>query len=135
MKNKSEDFWKKKLTGEQYKVLREKATETPFSGELLNNKEKGVYKCMACGSPLFTSDKKYDSGTGWPSFWNAIDDESIELSEDNSLGMTRVEVKCANCGSHLGHLFDDGPEKMTDGRNGTGKRFCINSCALNFTKK
>jgi|SRR3989344_1927030 len=135
MKNKSEDFWKKKLTGEQYKVLREKATETPFSGELLNNKEKGVYKCMACGSPLFTSDKKYDSGTGWPSFWNAIDDESVELSEDNSLGMTRVEVKCANCGSHLGHLFGDGPEKMTDGRNGTGKRFCINSCALNFTKK
>jgi peptide-methionine (R)-S-oxide reductase len=128
MKNKSENYWRKKLTPEQYRVLREKGTEPPFTGALLDNKEKGMYICAACGVPLFPSDTKYESGTGWPSFWAAVDNDKVELKEDTSLGMSRVEVKCAKCGGHLGHVFDDGPQP-------TGKRYCINSCALDFKAK
>lgn len=120
--------WKKVLTEEQYRVLREKGTEPAFSGKLLHNKEKGMYKCAACGSELFSSGTKFDSGTGWPSFWDVADKSKIKLKEDNSFGMCRIEVVCAKCGGHLGHVFDDGP------RDKTRKRYCINSCALEFKK-
>lgn len=119
---------KKKLSEKQYEILFEKATEAPFSGEYLNNKESGIYTCAACGNQLFESTKKYDSGSGWPSFYDALDKEKVILEEDYSHGMSRVEVKCANCKGHLGHLFDDGP-------NPTGKRYCINSLSLDFVKK
>ena len=118
--------WKKKLTPQQYKVLREKSTELPFSGKLLHNKEKGTYMCAGCGTELFLSDTKYDSGCGWPSFFEA-NKKNIELKDDYSLGMHRIEVLCKKCGGHLGHLFDDGPKP-------TGKRYCINSAALEFKK-
>ncbi len=121
------DF-KKKLTKEQYSVLREKATERPFTGKFYNHKEKGMYTCAACGNKLFESNVKFDSGTGWPSFYDAIEG-SVKFIEDNSLGMSRTEVICSKCKSHLGHIFDDGP------KNKTGKRFCINSCSLEFKKK
>src|ERR1035437_3774062 len=126
MKNKHEDFWKKKLTPEQYKVLREKGTEPAFSGVFYNNHKTGIYECVACGQQLFSSDTKFDSGSGWPSFDNPVNRENIKLKEDSSYGMARTEVICKNCGSHLGHVFDDGPKETT------GKRYCINSCTLNF---
>ncbi|MBI2079794.1 peptide-methionine (R)-S-oxide reductase MsrB [Candidatus Micrarchaeota archaeon] len=122
---KSESEWKKKLTQQQYSILREKGTELPFTGSLLKNKEKGVYTCAGCGSELFSSDTKFDSGTGWPSFSDPKNKENIELKEDRTYGMVRVEVLCKKCGGHLGHLFNDGP---------SGKRFCINSCSLEFKK-
>ena len=133
MRNKNEKYWKKKLTPEQYRILREKGTEPAFTGGLLSNKEKGMYKCAACGANLFSSDTKYESGTGWPSFFDALSKDKIELEDDKSFGMNRVEVKCSNCGGHLGHLFDDGPKTMPDGTPCTGKRYCINSGALKFS--
>ncbi len=117
--------WKKKLTPEQYRVLREKGTEPPFSGVLLDNKRKGMYACAGCGNKLFSSDQKFESGTGWPSFWAPAAKNSIETQGDYSHGMHRAEVLCKKCGGHLGHMFDDGPEP-------TGLRFCINSAALDF---
>lgn len=119
------DNWKGKLTPEQYHVLREKGTELPFSGALLNNKDEGVYRCAACHQPLFSSKTKFDSGSGWPSFWDAVDESKVKLVPDHSHGMERTEVQCANCGGHLGHLFNDGPTP-------TGQRYCINSLSLDF---
>ena len=124
---KSEEEWKKKLTKEQYNILREKGTEMPFTGKLLHNKEKGMYTCAGCGAELFNSDAKFDSGTGWPSFDEPKNKENIELKTDFSHGMTRTEVMCKRCKGHLGHLFRDGPTK-------TGVRYCMNSCALGFRK-
>ena len=129
---KSEEEWRKKLTPEQYQVLREKGTEAPFTGKLYANKEKGMYTCAACGFELFSSDTKFDSGTGWPSFTAPMSATAVQTSRDVSHGMERTEVICQRCGSHLGHVFDDGPTKMPDGAPASGKRFCINSCALDF---
>lgn len=129
MRDKDEKYWKEKLTPEQYKVLREQGTEAPFTGKYVDNHETGMYECAACGHPLFSSDTKFESHSGWPSFDQPVNRENVELREDNSLFMKRTEVICKNCGSHLGHVFDDGPKETT------GKRYCINSCALNFNKK
>ena len=118
---------KKKLTPEQYAVLREKGTEAPFSGKLLKETRTGVYKCIVCDNPLFASDAKFDSGSGWPSFDQAIPG-AVKLVPDDSHGMHRTEVVCANCGSHLGHLFDDGPKETT------GQRYCLNSVCLDFAE-
>ncbi len=125
---KPEEEWKKELTPEQYKVLRKKGTERPFTGELLHNKEKGMYVCAGCGAELFDSDTKYDSGSGWPSFWQPAEKENIEEKSDNSLFMRRTEVQCKQCGGHLGHVFEDGPQP-------TGQRYCINSLSLGFKKQ
>ncbi len=119
---------KKKLTSEQYHVLREKGTEIPFTGKYVNHHDSGMYECAACGAKLFSSDAKFDSGTGWPSFEKAENLENIILQPDDSFGMQRTEVVCKNCGSHLGHLFDDSSTQ-------TGQSYCINSCALNFNPK
>ena len=126
--DRSEKEWKKNLATEEYHVLREKGTEPAFTGKYLDNKKKGVYKCAGCGNDLFFSDTKYDSRSGWPSFWAPTSEDSIELKPDNSLGMQRTEVLCSRCGGHLGHVFEDGPEP-------TGLRFCINSIALDFKEK
>lgn len=121
---KSEEEWEKELTPEQYRVMRQKATETPFSGNLHVFEEGGIYKCSACGNPLFSSDAKFDSGTGWPSFTEPLSEDSVEYAEDKSHGMVRTEVICKKCGGHLGHIFDDGPKERG------GKRYCINSVCL-----
>jgi peptide-methionine (R)-S-oxide reductase len=121
-----EQKWLDKLTAEEYRVCRQKGTEAPFSGELYRNHRDGSYRCKCCGESLFESGDKYDSGSGWPSFVRPASDQVIHYDEDDSLGMRRVEVSCERCGSHLGHVFDDGPG------DSTGKRYCINSLSLDF---
>jgi len=123
---KSEHEWRNELTPEQYEVVRNKGTEAPFTSELNDVKEPGQFVCVACGQPLFDSEHKFDSGTGWPSFDRPMDDEKVETEADNSLFMKRTEVVCSRCDAHLGHVFDDGPAATT------GERYCINGCALEF---
>ena len=126
MKNKiilSEREWREKLTPEEYYVTREKGTERPFTGKYNNSQEPGIYSCICCGQDLFDSDEKFDSGTGWPSYWNPINGDAVITEEDHSFGMVRTEVMCSNCDAHLGHLFPDGPKP-------TGLRYCINSVSL-----
>ena len=123
---KSDDEWKAELTAEEYAVLRQAATERPWTGELLDENREGVYKCKACGQELFRSTAKFDSHCGWPSFYIPSEQDAVELLRDSTLGMERVEVRCANCGSHLGHDFDDAPQTPT------GDRFCMNSVSLSF---
>lgn len=124
-----EEEIRKKLTPEQYRILREKGTEAPFTGKYLDHKEKGIYTCAVCGSGLFPSNTKFDSGTGWPSFYDVAKSDAVILANDDSHGMHRTEVTCANCGSHLGHIFNDAKDKPT------GQRFCINSACLGFESK
>ena len=119
--------WKETLTPEQFEVCINKGTEPPFTGKYYNNKEKGTYKCICCGETLFKSDTKYDSGSGWPSFWQPLSDEKIEYISDTDYGMVRTEVNCKKCGAHLGHVFDDGPKP-------TNLRYCINSISLDLDK-
>lgn len=121
--------FKEKLTDEQYRIMREGGTEAPFSGKYVNHHEDGTYVCAACGTELFASDAKFESGSGWPSFYDVISKGNVELKTDSSHGMTRTEVVCATCGGHLGHVFEDGP------RDKTGLRYCINSASLDFQKK
>jgi peptide-methionine (R)-S-oxide reductase len=125
---KTTDEWKSLLTPEQFEVCINKGTEPPFTGKYYNTKEKGLYKCVCCGESLFKSDTKYDSGSGWPSFWAALSDEKIEYVSDTTFGMVRTEVNCKKCGAHLGHVFDDGPQP-------TNLRYCINSVSLKLDKK
>ena len=122
-KNLSDQKWKEKLTPEQYEICRNKGTEPPFSGEYLNTKTTGTYHCLCCGNALFNSEKKFDSGTGWPSFWDPIDVQSVITQEDLSMSVVRTEVLCKQCDSHLGHVFEDGPQP-------TGLRYCINSVSM-----
>ncbi len=126
---KTEEEWQKKLTPEQYRVLREKGTEAPYTGTYYKTKNKGMYRCAACGNELFSSNTKFDSYTGWPSFTEPVNLEHVELKEDTSHGMKRTEVLCKKCGSHLGHVFDDGPKEQG------GKRYCINSVCLELEKE
>lgn len=136
---KSEEELRKELSPELYQVAREKGTEAPFAGKYYSSKEKGMYKCAVCGAELFSSDAKFDSGTGWPSFTEPANLENVELKEDRNMGMVRTEVMCKKCGSHLGHVFDDLPETYRSGRAGgpgpMGKRYCINSVCLDLAKR
>ena len=126
---KTEAEWKSELSPEQYKIVREKGTEAPFTSELNDEKSEGTFKCVACGQPVFSSESKFDSGTGWPSFDAPMGDEAVETEADNSMFMRRTEVLCSRCDAHLGHVFDDGPTETT------GKRYCINGCALTFDEE
>jgi len=126
--SKTEEDWKKSLSPEEFHVLRENGTELAFTGKYLKNKKNGVYVCAGCGNPLFSSETKFDSGTGWPSFWASVSKDNVEEKVDNRFGMRRTEVICKKCGGHLGHVFDDSPTL-------TGQRFCINSIALKFKEK
>ena len=126
---KTEQEWQEELSPDQYQVLREKATEAPFTGKYVHTKDDGTYLCAGCGAELFSSDTKFESGSGWPSFTEPMNTANIELITDTSHGMVRTEVVCANCGGHLGHVFDDGP------RDSGGKRYCINSCSLDLDAK
>jgi len=121
----SDAEWKQALSAEQYEVLRRKGTERAFTGRYYNSKEEGVYRCAGCGNPLFDSETKFDSGTGWPSYYQPVSPDAVQTEEDNSYGMIRLEVLCSRCGGHLGHVFPDGPEP-------TGQRYCINSVSLDF---
>lgn len=123
--NPSDDEWKLKLSPAQYSILRKCGTEPPFTGKYVHHKEDGTYVCSGCGNELFKSDTKYESGSGWPAFWNKLSEDSIDTKEDRSHGMKRIEVVCKKCGGHLGHIFEDGPQP-------TGLRYCINSAALDF---
>jgi len=125
---KTEEEWKKSLSREEYHVLREKGTEPAFTGKYLKNKKNGTYVCAGCGNELFSSETKFDSGTGWPSFWVPVSKDNVEEKVDNRLGMHRTEVTCKKCGGHLGHIFDDSPTP-------TGQRYCINSISLNFKEQ
>jgi len=124
----SKDEWRRILTPEAFHVLREKGTERPFTGKFVDHKKEGIYVCAGCGNELFSSDTKFDSGTGWPSFGAPMSNDSVKMEQDTSSGILRTEVLCTRCGGHLGHVFDDGPKP-------TGRRFCINSAALHFEKK
>ncbi len=126
--SKTAEDWKKELSPEEYQILRESGTEAPFSGEYWDSHEQGIYRCRACGAELFSSDTKFDSGTGWPSFTDPMNHQHVELVDDNSHGTRRTEVRCKNCGSHLGHVFPDGPGK-------SGERYCINSACLRLEPK
>ena len=126
--SKTPDEWKEKLTPEQYDICINKGTEPPFSGKYCESKEKGMYKCICCAEPLFNSQTKFDSGSGWPSFWDPVSEEKIEYVSDTTLGMVRTEVNCKKCGAHLGHVFDDGPKP-------SNLRYCINSVSLDLKKE